>query len=103
MASLNKFFIYGVVVLTLVGCTASQHVKDVRAEDSDRVTVGTVQKEIIIGMSAADVAAVLGSPNIRFWPKADTRGRIPGPEIGHLAFFGTLSVCFRPKADIGLI
>ena len=64
MASLNKFFIYGVVVLTLVGCTASQHVKDVRSEDSDRVTVGTVQKEIIMGMSAADVAAALGSPNI---------------------------------------
>ena len=46
------------------GCTASQHVDQVRAEDSDRVTVGTVQKEITVGMSAAEVAAVLGSPNI---------------------------------------
>ncbi|UCG74331.1 MAG: hypothetical protein JSV45_08175 [Chromatiales bacterium] len=46
------------------GCTASQHVDEVRAEDSDRVTVGTVQKEITMGMSAAEVATVLGSPNI---------------------------------------
>ena len=48
----------------LAACTASQHVKDVRAEDADRVTVGTVQKEIRLGMSGADVATVLGSPNI---------------------------------------
>ena len=48
----------------LVGCTAQQHVKDVRAEDADRVTVGTVQKEIRLGMSGADVATVLGSPNV---------------------------------------
>ena len=47
------------------GCSATHHVADVRAADElDRVTVGTVQKEIIIGMSAAQVASVLGSPNI---------------------------------------
>ena len=52
-------------VAWLVGaCTATRHVQDVRAEDADRVTVGTVQKEIRLGMSGADVAAVLGSPNI---------------------------------------
>lgn len=33
--------------------------------DSDRnLTVGTVQKEIRVGMSGAEVAEVLGSPNI---------------------------------------
>lgn len=32
--------------------------------DADRLTVGTVQREIRVGMSAADVAAILGSPNI---------------------------------------
>ena len=48
----------------LFGCTAQQHVKDVRAEDADRVTVGTVQKEIRLGMSGADVASALGSPNV---------------------------------------
>jgi len=47
------------------GCSATHHVADVRAaEELDRVTVGTVQKEIQIGMSAAQVASVLGSPNI---------------------------------------
>ncbi len=48
-----------------VGCSATHHAADVRAADeADRVTVGTVQKEIQIGMSAANVASVLGSPNI---------------------------------------
>lgn len=53
-----------VIIAALAGCSASQHVDEVRAEDSDRVTVGTVQKEIKIGMSGAEVAAILGSPNI---------------------------------------
>jgi len=47
------------------GCSATHHVADVRAADElDRVTVGTVQKEINIGMSGAQVASTLGSPNI---------------------------------------
>jgi len=51
--------------LFTAGCSATHHTADVRAaDDIDRVTVGTVQKEIRIGMSAADVATVLGSPNI---------------------------------------
>jgi outer membrane protein assembly factor BamE (lipoprotein component of BamABCDE complex) len=48
----------------LFACSATSHVADVRAEDADRVTVGTVQKEIKLGMSGAEVATVLGSPNI---------------------------------------
>jgi len=51
--------------LVTAGCSASHHATDVReADDADRITVGTVQKEIRIGMSSADVASVLGSPNI---------------------------------------
>lgn len=51
--------------LLAAGCSATHHAADVReADDIDRVTVGTVQKEIRLGMSAADVATVLGSPNI---------------------------------------
>ena len=51
-------------VLT-AGCSATHHAQDVRAaNDSDRITVGTVQREIRIGMSATDVATFLGSPNI---------------------------------------
>ena len=54
-----------VVALGLcVGCTAAQHREAVTADDADRVTVGTVQKEIRLGMSSTEVAEVLGSPNI---------------------------------------
>lgn len=52
-------------MLLVAGCSATHHSADVRAADNiDRITVGTVQREIVIGMSAADVAAALGSPNI---------------------------------------
>jgi outer membrane protein assembly factor BamE (lipoprotein component of BamABCDE complex) len=44
--------------------SASQHRSAVQDNSSDRLTVGTVQREIRVGMSGADVAAVLGSPNI---------------------------------------
>jgi outer membrane protein assembly factor BamE (lipoprotein component of BamABCDE complex) len=51
--------------LISAGCSATHHAEDVRAaDDTDRLTVGTVQREIQMGMSAADVAATLGSPNI---------------------------------------
>ncbi|NIO43607.1 MAG: hypothetical protein GTO41_27715 [Burkholderiales bacterium] len=47
------------------GCSATHHAADVRAADeADRITVGTVQKEVQIGMSAANIVSVLGSPNI---------------------------------------
>jgi outer membrane protein assembly factor BamE (lipoprotein component of BamABCDE complex) len=47
------------------GCmSASEHRADVSNPVNDRVTVGTVQKEVRVGMSGAEVAAVLGSPNI---------------------------------------
>lgn len=49
----------------LAGCSAQHHAADVRAaEETNRLTVGTVQREVRLGMSAADVAEVLGSPNI---------------------------------------
>ncbi len=43
---------------------AQQHQAAVANTDADRVTVGTVQREIKVGMSGADVIAVLGSPNV---------------------------------------
>ncbi len=49
----------------LTGCmSASQHRAQVEDESADRMTVGTVQREIKVGMSGADVVKVLGSPNI---------------------------------------
>lgn len=47
------------------GCmTAPQHRAAVTDDSQDRVSVGKVQKEIRVGMSGAEVAQVLGSPNI---------------------------------------
>lgn len=49
----------------LAGCmSASQHRQAVQDDTGEKVTVGTVQKEIHVGMSGAEVASVLGSPNI---------------------------------------
>jgi outer membrane protein assembly factor BamE (lipoprotein component of BamABCDE complex) len=53
-------------VLLLAGCTAAQNANSVAAarEGQDRLTLGTVQREVRVGMSGAEVASVLGAPNI---------------------------------------
>jgi outer membrane protein assembly factor BamE (lipoprotein component of BamABCDE complex) len=57
--------ILGIALAAISGCmSASEHRADVANPVSDRVTVGTVQREIRVGMSGAEVAQVLGSPNI---------------------------------------
>jgi outer membrane protein assembly factor BamE (lipoprotein component of BamABCDE complex) len=54
-----------IAISTLTGCqTAGFHRAEVQDNSTDRVTVGTVQKEIKVGMSGAEVAQALGSPNI---------------------------------------
>ena len=61
---------YSLVIAALLpvlvaGCmSASQHRQAVQDDTGEKVTVGTVQKEIHVGMSGAEVASVLGSPNI---------------------------------------
>lgn len=46
------------------GCqTMAEHRAAVQAHEN-RLTVGTVQREVRVGMSGAEVAQVLGSPNI---------------------------------------
>jgi len=65
MKSQQTIVLAALAALLAAGCSATHHAADVRkADDTDRVSVGTVQKQIVIGMSAADVASVLGSPNI---------------------------------------
>ena len=55
------------------GCVASRHTADTQEGlQGDKITVGTVQKEIKKGMSGAEVAAALGSPNI---VSTDEQGR----------------------------
>jgi len=51
--------------LFLSGCsTASSHMKSVKSDAADRITVGKVQREIRIGMPSSQVIEALGSPNI---------------------------------------
>lgn len=66
MNILNKIIILSTALLFfLTGCkTVEDHVRGVRDESGERVTVGKVQAEIETGMSGAKVAEILGSPNI---------------------------------------
>ena len=53
------------LLLVLSGCmTAAQHVDAIHDNQTDKITVGTVQKGIVVGMSEIQVVEALGSPNI---------------------------------------
>jgi outer membrane protein assembly factor BamE (lipoprotein component of BamABCDE complex) len=52
------------LVLSLAGCGAQHHRNQVQNDGARALTLGGVQKEIRVGMSSADVVAVLGSPNV---------------------------------------
>ena len=56
---------FSLFILLLSGCiSAAQHQKELGSTNEREMTVGIVQKEIRTGMSQADVAEALGSPNI---------------------------------------
>ena len=50
--------IFTAVLVFLSGCASTQPV------DENKITLGTVQKKIEIGMSGAEVVQALGSPNM---------------------------------------
>lgn len=53
------------VSIFMQGCiTVERHNNAMKNNSSDKITVGKIQKEIRVGMSGAQVAEVLGSPNI---------------------------------------
>ena len=53
------------ILLFFVGCSADYHADKVnKGLTGDQLTVGTVQQQIKIGMSGAEVAEALGSPNV---------------------------------------
>lgn len=62
--NIQRSALIGLVAVTLGACSATQHRAEVKDDSIDRVTVGTVQREITVGMSSAEVAAILGAPNI---------------------------------------
>ncbi|MCD4744085.1 MAG: hypothetical protein K8R67_16610 [Desulfobacteraceae bacterium] len=59
------FFILFILLLLLnFGCTGAQHQETLHSANERKITLGLVQKEIKKGTSQADVATVLGAPNI---------------------------------------
>ncbi len=64
--SIRRVAILSFLTLSLAACafTAEDHRAAVSNTDKDRVSVGTVQREIKVGMSTSDVVEVLGSPNM---------------------------------------
>ncbi|MBM4174404.1 MAG: outer membrane protein assembly factor BamE [Ignavibacteria bacterium] len=48
----------------MIGCTTVDHRSNLHSVKEQEMTVGKVQKEIRVGMSGAQVAEALGSPNI---------------------------------------
>ncbi len=65
IASTSLFLATLAVVALLSGCmSASAHRAAVEDATTDRLSVGTVQKEVHAGMSGADVVLALGAPNI---------------------------------------
>ena len=60
-----RISIFAGTVLVLTGCmSAQEHQAAVANADKNKLTVGTVQREIRVGMSGQDVIMALGSPNI---------------------------------------
>ncbi len=64
MIYITRVILIIVVLVMMTACSATSHRQEVQDDSADRLTVGTVQREIAIGMPASDVAAILGSPNI---------------------------------------
>lgn len=67
MTQFKRSFGIGSVLATaiVIGCGPDYHAKRVQsASEGDRVTVGTVQREIRKGMTGAEVVEALGSPNV---------------------------------------
>lgn len=65
---MKKFFcsfLICFIAFLFIGCSADYHAKKVQEGlAGDRVTVGTVQREIKLGMSSSEVVEALGSPNV---------------------------------------
>ena len=59
---MGKILVFFISIF-LVGCTAQYHKNQVEDQNS-KLTLGNVQKNIKIGMSGAEVARVMGSPNV---------------------------------------
>ena len=97
MQRINSVVAAAAVVLAISACTPQGHMRNVReAADGDRVTVGTVQKEIRVGMTGVEVIEQLGSPNVI---QTDAKGR----EVWIYDKFATESVRQTSSGGIGTL
>ncbi|MCD6535185.1 MAG: hypothetical protein J7L25_14070 [Deltaproteobacteria bacterium] len=62
---MGRILLLAAMIALLPGCmTAAKHQQSLPSAEEKKMTVGIVQKEIRKGMSQADVATSLGSPNL---------------------------------------
>ncbi len=65
---LRRFAIFGLAMLPITACQGvEEHARQVgnaKSQMDERVTVGTVQRKIKVGMSSTEVVDVLGAPNM---------------------------------------
>lgn len=65
---MNRTLLVSLIVISslyISGCqSASHHRQEVSNTSDQKLTVGTVQREITVGMPASKVVEVLGSPNV---------------------------------------
>lgn len=60
----DRLALLAAAAFVLPACSATQHRAELQDDSAERVTVGTVQREIRVGMASAEVASILGAPNI---------------------------------------
>ena len=53
-----------IAMMSFIGCTTVDNRSNLQSVKEQDITVGKVQKEVRVGMSGAQVAEALGSPNI---------------------------------------
>ena len=53
-----------IAMMLFIGCTTVDNRSNLQSVKEQDITVGKVQKEVRVGMSGAQVAEALGSPNI---------------------------------------
>jgi len=61
---MNKAMIALISILLFIGCTPAYHQEKLASTKEREMTVGIVQKDILVGMSQTEVLQALGSPNI---------------------------------------
>lgn len=65
MNNILKFSLIQIVLIAIQGCTTvADHRQALRNSSDEKLTLGIAQREIKVGMSQADVARALGSPNM---------------------------------------